>query len=89
MAKARDKISNEVLKGIFPKKLKRCIASEWVYTRLKQMILAGKLKKGKRILREEIARNFDVNESIVSRVFSQLRKEGLIFSKGKKGSFVV
>ena len=88
MIKPRDRIPDEVLKEIFPRKLNRCRASEWVYTQLKQMILAGKLKKGKSLVREEIAKNFDVSEGIVSRAFSQLRKERLIISKGRRGSFV-
>ena len=88
MIEPKDKIPDEILKQIFPRKLNRCRASEWVYTQLKQMVLAGKLKKGKRVVREEIAKNFDVSEGVVSRAFSQLKKERLIISKGRKGSFV-
>jgi len=88
MIEPSDRIPDEVLKEIFPRKLNRCRASEWVYTHLKQMILAGKFGKGQRLVREEIAQNFDVSEGIVSRAFSQLRKERLIISKGRKGSFV-
>ena len=88
MRKSRNKISDEVLKEIFPRKLIRSRASDWVYTQLEKMILTGKLKKGERILREEIAINFDVCEGVANRAFSQLKEEGLVFSKGKKGSFV-
>jgi DNA-binding GntR family transcriptional regulator len=88
MVKDINKIPNEVLIEIFPRKLIRSRASDWVYTQLKKMILTGKLKKGKRIFREEIARNFGVTGPNVSRAFSQLKKEGLIIPKGKKGSFV-
>jgi hypothetical protein len=82
------KIPDGVLKEIFPKKLNRCLASERVYTQLKQMILAGKLKKRKRLLREEIAQNFNVSEMVVSKAFSQLKKDGLVIIKGGVGSFV-
>jgi DNA-binding GntR family transcriptional regulator len=83
-----NRIPDEVLKEIFPRKLNRCRASETVYTQVKQMILSGRLKKGQRLLREEIAQNFNVSEMIVSKAFSQLKKDGLIIKKGRVGSFV-
>jgi DNA-binding GntR family transcriptional regulator len=52
------------------------------------MILSNKLKKGKRLLREEIAQDFDVSEAVVSLAFSKLKKEGLVIIKWGKGSFV-
>lgn len=55
MRKSKSRIPDEVLKEIFPKKLKRILASERVYNELKQMILFGKLRKGKRLFREKIA----------------------------------
>ena len=82
------KIPDEVLEAIFPKKLNRCLASERVYTQLKQMILSGKLKKRKRLLREEIAQNFNVSEMVVSTAFFKLKKDGLIIIKWGVGSFV-
>ena len=85
----RDRIPDEVLKEIFPKKLKRYGASEKVYSQLKKMILSGKLKKGKKLLREEIVRNFNVSETVVAKAFSQLKKDRLIIIKGKTGSFIV
>ena len=88
MIEPSDRIPDEVLKEIFPRKLNRCRASEWVYTHLKQMILAGKFGKGQRLVREEIAGNFDVGEWAVSRAFSQMKKEELIISNGRKGLFV-
>ena len=89
MKKPRDRIPDEVLKEIFPRKLKSVPASEWVYTKLEKMILGGKFKKGKRLVRGEIAGNFDVGEWAISKAFSKLKKEGLIISNGRKGSFVV
>ena len=50
------KIPDGVLKEIFPKKLNRCLASERVYTQLKQMILSGKLKKGDDLMQDGIAK---------------------------------
>ena len=84
----RDRIPNEVLKEIFPRKLSRYQSPNRVYTQLKEMILSGKLRKGKRLVREEIAQNFNVGETEVAKVFSQLKKDGLIISKRGIGSFV-
>jgi DNA-binding GntR family transcriptional regulator len=89
MRKSRDRIPDEVLKEIFPKKLKRSLASERVYAQLKKMILSGKLKKGKRLLQDGIAQDFNVSKMAVTIAFSQLKKEGLLTSKRGIGSFVV
>jgi len=86
--RARDKIPNEALKEIFPSKLKRSLASERVYSYLKTMILSGRLKKGRRLIREKIAQNFNVSETAVSRAFSQLKKDGLVIIRWGIGSFV-
>lgn len=88
MRKSKSTIPNEVLKEIFPKKLKRTLASERVYNELKQMILSGKLRKGKRLFREKIAQDFNVSETIVVRAFSRLKKDGLVIIRGGVGSFV-
>ena len=82
------RIPDEVLKEIFPKKLNRSLASEEIYKHLKQMILSGTSKKGKRLLREEIAQKLNVNETAVAKAFSQLKKDKLIIVK-HKGSFIV
>ena len=84
-----NKIPNEVLKEIFPKKIKRSSVSEQIYSYVKSMILSGKLKKGQRLLRLDFVQIFSVNEVVVSKAFSKLKKEGLIISKGNTGSFVV
>jgi len=89
MRKSRNRIPNDVLKEIFPKKLKRSLASEWVYSQLKQMILSGKLKKGQKLMQDAIAQDFNVSETAVSRAFSQLKKDGLVIIKWGIGSFVV
>jgi DNA-binding GntR family transcriptional regulator len=89
MRKFKDRIPDEVLKKIFPQKIKRSPASEQVYSYLKSTILSGKLKKGQRLLRCEFIPFFKVNETAVSTAFSQLKKDGLIISKGNKRWFVV
>jgi DNA-binding GntR family transcriptional regulator len=88
MKKFRNRIPNEVLKEIFPKKLKRSLASEKVYAQLKKMILSGKLKKGQRLLQDGIAQEFNVSKMAVTIAFSRLRKERLLISKRGAGSFV-
>ena len=89
MCVKRDRIPHKVLKEIFPNKLSRFQSSAEVYTQLKTMILSGKLKKGQRLRREEFAQIFGVNETVVARAFSQLKKDGLIIIKPRLGSFVV
>ena len=88
MRQSKRKIPDEVLGEIFPQKLSRLRASEWAYSRLKEQILSGEFKKGERLLREEIAQNFNVSETIVTKAFAQLKKDGLIIIKGGVGSFV-
>jgi DNA-binding GntR family transcriptional regulator len=88
MVKSRDRIPNDVLKEIFPKKLNRYEAPEKVYSLLKQKILSGKLKKGQRLTYDGIANDFFVSRALVHKVIFQLKKDGLIISKGRKGSFV-
>jgi len=85
---SRDGIPDEILKEIFPKKLNRYEASEKVYSLLKKMILSGKLKKGQRLTYDGIANDFFVSRALVHKVIFQLKKDGLIISKGRKGSFV-
>jgi DNA-binding GntR family transcriptional regulator len=83
-----DRIPDGVLKKIFPKKFNRATASETVYAQLKRMILSGRLKKGQRLMRGEIVKSLNVSEVVVSRAFSQLKKDGLVIIKGRVGSFV-
>ena len=89
MKKSRNRIPDEVLKEIFPRKFNRSLGSERVYNQLKHMILSGKLKKGKRLYREKIAQDFDVGCTAVSEAFSRLKKDGLVIVKHTVGSFVV
>ncbi len=88
MRRSNRKIPDEVIEEIFPQKLSRLRASEWAYSRLKEQILSGEFKKGQRLLREEIAQNLNISETIVTKAFSQLKKDGLIIIRGGVGSFV-
>jgi len=49
MKTGKDRIPDELLKEIFPRKLNERKAPEELYTHLKKMILSGKLKKGGKI----------------------------------------
>ncbi len=53
MKKSKDGIPDEVLKEIFPKKLRRSRSSDEIYTQLRRMILSGKLKKDQRLIQED------------------------------------
>jgi len=88
MKNKTSRISDEVVKEIFPKRLNRHQESEKVYSQLKQMILSKKLKKGKMLTYDGIAQQFNVSRGIAHKVISQLKKEGLIISKDKIGLFV-
>jgi DNA-binding GntR family transcriptional regulator len=88
MRKSKGRVPDKVLKQIFPQKLKRSLGSERIYNQVKQMILSGKLKKGKRLFREKIGQNFNVSQTVVAEAFSRLKKDGLVIIKGGVGSFV-
>ena len=85
----RDRIPDGVLREIFPRRLNRGLASERIYSHLKQMILSGKLRKGRRMIQEEIAQKFNVSRMAVGIAFTKLKKDGLIISRRGVGSFVV
>jgi DNA-binding transcriptional regulator YhcF (GntR family) len=85
---SKNRIADEVFKEIFPKKLSRSQSSEQVYAQLKKMILSGKLKKGKKLAKEEIAHTFNVSRTPVTTAYSQLEKDGLIIIRGRGVSFV-
>ena len=85
----RDRIPDDVLKEIFPRGFNRSMASERIYSHLKQMILSGKLKKGRRLVQEKIAQKFNVSRMAVGIAFSKLKEDGLIISKRGVGSFIL
>ena len=87
MRKSKHRIPDVVLKEIFPNKIKKSLGSERIYSELKQMILSGKLRKGKRLFREKIGQDFNVSDTVVAEAFSRLKKDGLVIIKGSVGSF--
>lgn len=65
------------------------VSRQGVYSRLKKRILSGKLKKGQRLSYDGVVRDFNISRRAAHKVISQLKKDGLLVSKDKKGSFVV
>jgi DNA-binding GntR family transcriptional regulator len=89
MPGAEDKIPKNVLGEIFPRKLEQYRVAENMYLQLKRMILSGKLKKGVRIFREDVAQSFEVSEAEVSKAFQRLKKDGLVVVRPGLGTYVV
>jgi DNA-binding GntR family transcriptional regulator len=85
----KNKIPDQILSDIFPKKVKRAKLSEEVYEQLKKMILSGKFKKGQRLVEEKLALRLNVSRNPVQIAMLRLRKEKLVIWKYKKGTFVV
>ncbi len=86
---AKDRIPDEVLKQIFPRRFNRSLATKQIYAHLRKMILSGKLKRGQKVLQEKIAQEFRVSRVTVGIAFSELKKERLIISKRGRGSFII
>lgn len=88
MTKTGNRIPEEILNEILPRKLRTPQAYELVYSQLKAMILSGKLRKGEKLFLEQIAGTFGVSLTVVSKVYAQLQKDRLIVQKRKVGTFV-
>jgi len=84
----KNKIPDAVLREIFQRKLKKKSVNGEVYDRLKKMILAGKLKKGQRLVQEGIALHFNVSRQTVRNAFVRLEKEKLIKGQYRRGVVV-
>jgi len=84
----KNTVHEDVLKEIFPRKYKRRQMSLDIYEQLKKMILSGKLKKGQRLVEEKLANQLNVSRNPVRIAILQLRDEGLVTWKFKKGTFV-
>lgn len=84
----KNRISDEVLKKILPKKLSRFQSSDGVYGQLKKMILAGKLKEGQRLVQEKLAHSLNVSRQPVLLAPVQLERDKLIVTKHGKGTFI-
>jgi len=89
MPGAEDRIPKKILREIFPRKLEQYRVRENIYSELKKIILSGKLKKGQRLLRDEIAQSFEVSRTEVNKAFQRLKKEGLVVVKHRTGTYVV
>ena len=84
----KNAFQEEVLKEIFPRKYKRRQMSQDIYDQLKKMIASGKLKKGQRLVEEKLANQLNVSRNPVRIAILQLRKDGLVTWRFKKGTFV-
>jgi len=84
----KNRISESVMSEIFPRKVKRSILREEVYDQLKKMILAGKFKKGQRLVEEELAHRLNVSRTPIHTSLLRLRKEKLVNWKYRKGTFI-
>ena len=84
----KNAIQEEVLKEIFPRKYKRHQISQDIYEQLKKMILSGKLQKGQRLIEEKLAYQLNVSRNPIRIAIQQLRKDGLVTWKYKKGTYV-
>jgi len=84
----KNKIPEEVISEIFPRKVKRSKLSEEVYDQLKRLILSGKFKKGQRLVEEKLSRQLNVSRNPIQIALLRLRKEKLVVWKYKKGTFV-
>jgi DNA-binding GntR family transcriptional regulator len=84
----KNKIPDQVLSDIFPKRVRKAKLSEEVYEQLKKMILSGKFKKGQRLVEEKLAHRLNVSRNPVQIALLRLRKEKMLIWKYKKGTFV-
>ncbi len=84
----KENIQKEVLKEIFPRKYRRRQVSQEIYDQLKKMILSGRLQKGQRLVEEKLANQLDVSRNPVRIAILQLRKEGLVSWRFKKGTYI-
>jgi DNA-binding GntR family transcriptional regulator len=84
----KNAIRKETLKEIFPRKYKRRQISQEIYEQIKRMILSGKLREGQRLVEEKLANQLNVSRNPVRIAILQLRDEGLVTWKFKKGTYV-
>jgi DNA-binding GntR family transcriptional regulator len=84
----KDRIPDQVFREIFPRKLQKHQVIPNTYNQLKKMILSGKLKKGERLIQEKLSHDLNVSRMPIIRAIRQLKKDGLVVWKSKKGAFV-
>jgi DNA-binding GntR family transcriptional regulator len=84
----KNKIPDQVISEIFPRRVKKSKLSEEIYDQLKKMILSGKFKRGQRLIEEKLAHKLNVSRNPIQIALLRLRKEKLVIWKYKKGTFV-
>jgi DNA-binding GntR family transcriptional regulator len=84
----KNAIHEEVLREIFPRKYRKRQISQEIYEQLKKMIHSGKLEKGQRLVEERLANQLNVSRNPIRIAILQLREEGLVAWKFKKGTYV-
>lgn len=84
----KNAIEKEIFKEIFPKKYKKHRIGQDIYERLKKRILNGKIRQGERLVEERLANQFNVSRNPIRMAILQLREDGLVVWKFKKGTFV-
>jgi DNA-binding GntR family transcriptional regulator len=84
----KNKIPDQVIREIFPRRLQKHQVIPNTYDRLKKMIVSGKLKKGERLVQEKLAHDLGVSRMPVIKAIVQLKKDGLIVWKYRRGAFV-
>jgi DNA-binding GntR family transcriptional regulator len=84
----KDKIADQVIREIFPRRLQKHQVIPNTYGQLKKMIVSGKLKKGQRLVQERLAHDLGVSRMPIISAIRQLKKDGLVVWKYKKGAFV-
>lgn len=84
----KNKIPDQVISEIFPRRVKKSRLSEEIYDQLKKMILSGKFKRGQRLIEEKLAHKLNVSRNPIQIALLRLRKEKLVIWKYKKGTFV-
>lgn len=60
-----------------------------MYGRLRNRILSGKLEKEQKLSYDGVVHEFGISRWAAHKVISELKKDGLLVSKDKMGSFVV
>ena len=87
-----ERIPKGFFKEIFPAKLERKAGTVWtsskIYIDLKKKILSGKLKKGQKLTEMKLAEKYHVSRGTARLAMGELRKEGLLITRGLIGTFV-
>ena len=86
--KLNDRIPKNIIKEIFPRKLRSRRSYELVYGQLREMILKGKLREGDKLVQEDMAHAFGVSKIVLTKVYAQLEKDKLVVREHGRRTFV-